>query len=222
MKTASFSALSTVFHLLMAGAVLADCQSNSLKQEIAALSPAAGPEPSVLAITRHYARLLSQATPPPRDSLLRYGPVTAGASILPGHYQLRWRTYVVDVQPEGVMPTVTIEPPELALPAAVMPPAKLETRSTSPGTGQVGAATRSANPVLVVQLSKLTEVFGPWKGDFYIAEEEPLAPEMHPTELRYRNPTTRHGCRITVYLKNAPAAATNAVHKITLWRDNQP
>lgn len=222
MKIIFSSGLAGAFFLLGGVFGLASCQSNTTNRAISAPPSAASPEPSVLATTRHYARLLSQAKPPRRDSLLHYGPGPAEASVLPGHYLLRLRTYVVDVQPEGVLPTVSIVPPEIALPAAATPPTKPGSGPALPGMVRVEPNARSSNPVLAIQLPGLTGIFGPWQGDFYIAEEEPLAPEMHPTELHYRNPTTRQGCRITVYLKNAPAAATNAVHKITLWRDDQP
>ena len=173
----------------------------------------------MLATAQHYVGLLSRAAPPRRDSLLHYRHLPIESSILPGHYLLRLSTYVVEVQPDGAAPTVTIEPTARALPTTATAP--LPEHAAAPNTVRVDLTPRHSNPVLAVQLPDLTAAFGPWKGDFYIPVEEPLEPEMHPTELRYRNPATQHGCRVTVYLKNAPSATTNAVHKITLWRDDQ-
>ena len=222
MKVFPFSLLASTSLLVGIGTLLLCCQSPTAATENSAPGAVPSPEPSVLATTRHYVRLLTQATPPPRDSLLRYQQVPFESSILPGHYLLRLRTYAVEVQPDANSPIVTIEPLERALPVAATLPATRKVGQAPPGTVRVDLTPRRSNPVLAVQLPLLTAAFGPWKGDFYIPVEEPLEPEMHPTELHYRNSATRHGCRVTVYLKNTPSAAANAVHKITLWRDDQP
>lgn len=178
---------------------------------------AAAREPTVLATTQHYARLLTQAAPPALDSLLRYQALLAEPDLLPGRYLLRLRTHTVIVRPGSAGATIIIEPTDRAR------------LSDSPATGPAADPSRTravvpsrVNPVLAVQLQELTAVFGPWQGDSYIPVEEPRAPALHPTQLRYRNPTTGQTCRLFVSLTNVPSAGANAVHEISLLRASTP
>lgn len=176
------------------------------------------PEPSVLITTRHYLRLLTQASLPPVDSLTHYRGLVAQPDVLPGRLLLRLPTYTVIVQPDSLYPQVTLEPAartELYNPLATAAPAE---KPNKKATVQVVLTARKTNPTLAISLPELVASFGQWQGDDYAPVEEPLEPDMHTTEIAYRNAKTGRRGQLAVRLRNAPQAATNAVHYIQLTR----
>lgn len=175
-------------------------------------------DPSVLATARYYAQLLTQATPPARDQLLRYQGQSFQPDILPGRYLLRLRAYSIIVQPDSLAPAVTIEPAERT---QLYHPLPAASPRLAPGV-HLDPTPRPTNPVLAVQPQELTAAFGPWEGDVYIREEEPVQPEMHASTLHYQNPATGGQCQLFVQLKNAPSAVSNAVHEVKLTRIARP
>lgn len=178
------------------------------------LAKSAPPEPTVLATTRHYLRLLTQAAPPPADSLTHYHGLVAQPGVLPSRLLLRLPTYTVVVQPDPLHPEITIEPAARTELYSPLPAAAATAPSKKPV--QLMLTPRKTNPVLATSLLALVAAFGPWHGDFYAPVEEPLEPDMHTTSLGYRNPATGQRCRVFVRLRAAPQAATNAVHEIQL------
>ena len=200
---------------------LLSCGSADAPAQKQAQVPAATQsEPSVLVTTRHYLRLLTQATPPPTDSLTHYRGLVAQADVLPGRSLLRLPTYTVVVQPDPLYPRVTIEPAartELYNPL----PAAVPTTEHAKKPVQVVLAARNTNPALAVSLPELVANFGKWRGDDYAPVEEPLEPDMHTTEILYRNAATGQLCRIAVRLRDAPQTTANVVHDIQLARTHQ-
>jgi hypothetical protein len=198
----------------LAGGLLGCGRADAPAQQQAPVAKTTLPEPSVLATTRHYLRLLTQAAPPPADSLTHYCGLVAQPDVLPGRSLLRLPTYTVVIQPDSLRPQVTIEPAartELYNPrlgAAI--PAKKPV--------QLVLAPRKTNPALAVSLPELVAAFGPWHGDDYAMVEEPLEPDMHTTEISYRSAATGQPGRITVRLRAAPQTPANAVHDIRLAR----
>lgn len=185
-------------------------------QKQAPVAMPALPEPSVLATAQHYLRLLTQATSPLADSLTHYRGLVAQPDVLPGRLLLRLPTYTVVVQPNSLRPQVTIEPAartELYNPRSIA-----GTTAPAKKPVQLVLMPRKANPALAVSLPELVAAFGPWRGDDYTPVAEPLEPDMHTTEIVYRNSATGQLGRIAVRLRAAPKAPTNAVHDIRLAR----
>jgi hypothetical protein len=205
------------------GLFLLGCNSPNPSADQPTTTPASqAAEPTVLTTTRYYAQLLTPPSPPVRHSLLRYLGRPFQPDIVPERYLLRLRAYTVIVRPDSLAPAVIIEPAERT---ALYHPALAGTasRPTRPSdTIRVDATPRQTNPTLAILPQELTEGFGPWDGDVYIQEEEPMQPEMHLSTLYYQNPTSRRRCRIFVHLKNAPGVVPNAVHDIELSRTAQP
>jgi hypothetical protein len=202
--------------------VLLGCGSTDTPvQKQVPVAMTSSPEPSVTATTRHYLRLLTQAAPPPTDSLTHYYGLAAQPDVVPGRLLLRLPTYTIVVQPDSLYPQVMIEPAartELynSRPAAATAPTTSDKKPV-----QLVLTTRKTNPALAVSLPELVATFGQWRGDDYAPVEEPLEPDMHTTEIPYRNPATHGFSRITVRLQAAPQAPTNAVHDIRLARARQ-
>jgi hypothetical protein len=200
---------------VLASALLGCGHADAPAQAPVPVAKTASPAPTVLATTKHYLRLLTQAAPPPIDSLTHYHGLVAQPGVLPGRSLLRLATYTVVVQPDSLYPQVMIEPAARTELYSPRP-----TAAAAPGKKpvQLVLTPRKTNPVLATSLVELVAAFGPWQNDVYLPVEEPLEPDMHTTSLRYRNPVTGLDCRVFVRLRNAPQAATNAVHEIQLTR----
>ncbi|RZK31353.1 MAG: hypothetical protein EOO63_04410 [Hymenobacter sp.] len=200
--------------VLISGLLSCETAGSTDKQQVQLAKPTQA-DPAVLAAARHYARLLTQVTVAPPDSLLRYAQQVAQPDALPGRYLLRLRAYTVVIEPDSLHPQITIEPAARTQLYSPSPPGHPRRQGD---TLHLSLAPRKTNPVLATSLPELVAAFGLWHGDFYAPVEEPLEPDMHTTSLNYRNPATGQSCRVFVHLRDAPQATANAVHDIQLTR----
>lgn len=219
LKIAGFSRLLRLIIVSSTTLLLPGCGTGTSPERVAA-PPRSQPEPSVVTTTRHYAQLLTRATPLPADSLRHYQHRLAEPTPFPPDcYLLRLRTYSLRLELSPLATTVKLEPMARTDRENPRVPKPLPDSLRRPdGKIIIERPHRDINPALPVSLTELSAAFGAWQGDDFPRIEEPIEPDMHVTYFEYRNPTTGQRCAINVKLKNSPTDPTNVVHEVSLYR----